>query len=79
MYAKITELAAHLTLKDIDKHDVYHSLDQSVRSLTAHMREFVHPTGVVIILHHTELQEEQIRERQILALRIIDKRLHEIE
>lgn len=58
MYAEIAELTAYLSFEYIYQHDVYHCLYQCVRSLASHMRQFVHPSRVVVVLHDAELQQE---------------------
>ena len=58
MYAEVAELTAYLSFEYIYQHDVYHCLNQCVRSLASHMRQLVHPSRVVVVLHDAELQQE---------------------
>ena len=71
MDAEITKLATNLLLEHIDEHDVNHSLDQRVRTLTTYMRQLICPTSVVVVLNDAELQLEQVGEGKQLTLWIV--------
>lgn len=79
MYAEVAELTAYLSFEYIYQHDVYHCLNQCVRSFASHMRQLVHPSRVVVVLHDAELQQEKVGECKVSSLRIVNKRLHQVE
>ena len=43
------------------------------------MRQLVHPSRIVVVLHDAELQQEKVRECKVSSLRIVNKRLHQVE
>ena len=66
-------------VEHIDEHDVDHRLYECVRPLAAHMREFVCPARIVVVLYDAKLKLEEVGERKELALGIVRERLHEVE
>ena len=59
MYAEVAKLTAYLSFEYIYQHDVYHCLNQCVRSFAPPMRQLVHPSRIVVVLHDAELQQEK--------------------
>ena len=51
---------AAFLLEHIDEHDVYHCLHKNVCSVRPYIVDALHPTCVVVVLHHSELKPEGV-------------------
>src|SRR5574344_169382 len=78
MDAELAEFARNLLLEHIDEHDVDHGLDQYVRAVRAHIGNFLNPAGVIVVLHHPELQLEGVGQLQAPPRRTTAQQTHEI-
>ena len=68
MQFEVAELTRNLAFEDIDQHDVHHCLDQYVRAVGTHVRQFLHPVRIIVVLLHLEFQLEGVRQCDLLAL-----------
>ena len=73
---KISELTRGLFLKYINQHDIDHRFHQNIRTVGTYIGYFLHPSRVVIILFHTELQFKCVGKRQSFPSRLIKQIFH---
>ena len=73
MNPEISELTRSFLLEHVNQHDVNHGFHQNIRSVRPHIGYLFGPSGIVIILFHTELQIERVRQYQAFARRIVSQ------
>ena len=77
MNLEIARFLRSLLLKHVDEHDVNHRLHQNVGAIRSHIRYLLYPSRIIIIFLDAELQLKGICHLQLLAVRLIQKPLHE--
>ena len=60
VYDEVAAAPCSLFLEHIDEHDVYHCLHKNVCSVRPYIVDALHPTCVVVVLHHSELKPEGV-------------------
>ena len=71
MYLEVTELTGRLFFEHVDKHNIYHSLHQNIRSIRTHIGNLFHPSRIIIIFLNPKLQFKSIRQSQLFSARIV--------
>jgi energy-coupling factor transporter ATP-binding protein EcfA2 len=61
----------------LDEHDINHRLHQNVGAIRAHICYLLYPSRIIIVFLDAKLQLKGISHLQLLAVRLIQKPLHE--
>ncbi len=71
MHFEIAKLPRCFFFEHVDKHNVDHRLHQNIRTIRTYIGNLLHPTRIVVVLHHTELQVERIGHDKVLPRRFV--------